>query len=566
MISLNGVKRIGLDTETTGLDRHGSDLPVGVSIASPVGDAYYAFGHPEGNNCTLEQVQRWAKNELPGRQISLVNPSFDLHMLKKAGIDLEAIGALPRGVQYKCALLDEKRRHYSLDSMSQDYLGKSKAQNGALPENIHSMPGRLIADYAILDARLTLEIDEHFEPLLDRQGLQRVAQLEDDLIYCVLHMECQGVILDTNKLQRWDTDVSQKIQELEKGILLGVNPRSGPQLEKAFKYLGFESFTRTEKDKPCFDENALKAYRLNGGKVAALCDHLLTLRAVSGLKSRYTSKYLKEVGLDGLIRYNLHQCRTSDNGTVSGRFSASNINIQQVSAPEKQDPTTSSWIIRELFLPEPGSAWLSGDASQIEFRLFAHYSGSSKLVTAYQDNPDTDFHQVVAELTGLIRKLAKNVNFGMVYGMGQIKLANDLQLRPEQADSFFSEYHRRFPEARKLMNKCMRIARQRGFVKTLLGRRRRFTDGHSLHSALNAVLQGSAADIMKKKMVAVYRERKNINFNPRFVVHDEFDGDAYGDPLLVKKQLKELLDIQDFNLSVPILWRVKTGSNWREAS
>ncbi len=526
-----------------------------------------AFGHPAGNNFTLEQVQQWARHELPRRQISLVNPSFDLHMLRKVGIDLEAIGALPRGVQYKCALLDEKRRHYDLESMAQDYLGKSKVQNGALPENIHKMPGSLIADYAILDARLTLELDDYFEPLLNKQDLHRVAQLEDDLIYCVLHMECQGVLLDLPKLRRWDSEVALRVSELEKVMPLGVNPRSGPQLEKVFRYLGVADFARTDKDKPCFDENALKFYRnayASNSKVVDLCDAILTIRAVTGLKSRYTSKYLKEVESNGILRYNLHQCRTGDNGTVSGRFSASGVNIQQVSAEEKQDPATASWIIRELFLPEPKAAWISGDASQIEFRLFAHYSGSDKLAAAYRDNPDTDFHAVVAEMTGLIRKLAKNVNFGMVYGMGQGKLANDLQLRPEEADDFFLQYHALFPEARKLMKKCMRIARQRGFVKTLLGRRRRFSDGLFLHAALNSVLQGSAADIMKKKLVKLYREMKSLEFNLQFTVHDEVNGSLYNPDKAAA--IQELLNEQDFDLRVPITWNVKTGKNWREAA
>jgi len=566
MLDLTGVRRISIDTETTGLDRHGADRPVGLSVASPKGDDYYSWGHPSGNSHDLDAVRRWAKQELPGKEVSLVNPSLDLGMLKKSGIDLEALGVIPRGVQYKCALIDERRRKYDLGSMSKDYLNKTKKEILWHPQHIHRQAGSDIKNYAIQDARLTLDLDNHFEELLTKQDLQRVAKLEDDLIYCVLHMEDQGTFLDVPKLKRWDEEIAAEVVKREKG-LRGLNPCSEKEMTAAFEKLGFHEFSATETGKNCFDKNAVKAYRAIGSwnrKLVSLCNDLMALRAVSGLRTRSTTAYLEAIRDGGILRYHMHQCRADDNGTVSGRFSASGVNIQQVSAEEKQDAATLRWIIRELFLPKQGTAWLSGDASQIEFRLFAHYSQSEALIRAYLDDPNCDFHAVVAVMVNLIRKLAKNVNFGMVYGMGQRKIANDLGLSPEKSDAFFTDYHARFPEAKTLMSRCMRVARERGFVRTLLGRRRRFPGGRQLHAALNAVLQGSAADLMKLKLVKLYREMKHLEFNLRFTVHDEVDGDLLNP--YREKDIQALLNEQEIPLKVPIVWKVQTGINWRVAA
>lgn len=564
MLDLSQVDHISLDTETTGLDRHGSDLPVGVSIASDAGDHYFSFGHQSENNCTVAKFRTWAKRELRGKKVSLVNPSLDLHMLKKIGVNAEVLRVVPRGVQYKCALIDEKRREYDLDSMARDFLGKLKKEAPCKPEDIWKAPGSLISDYAKYDARLTLELDRHFEPKILKQDLGRVAQLEDDLIFPVLHMELQGAILDVPKLHRWDAEVSEAILKLTKA-LGGLNPNAPSQMEERFTSLGFTSYNLTAKSgRPTFDKNNLKLYRQVGNpKVQALCDAVLALRAVISLKSKSTEKFSAAVVGD-ILRYHLHQCRTGDNGTVSGRFSASRVNIQQVSSPDKQDHATMRWIIRELFLPSQGASWLCADASQIEFRLFAHYSGSKRLQKAYRDDPDTDFHAVIAEMTSLIRKLAKNVNFGMVYGMGRAKYARDMQIPMDEADVFFDQYDERFPEAKGLMSRAMNVARKRGYVKTLLGRRRRFEDGRMLHAALNAVLQGSAADIMKLKIVKLYREMKHLDFNLRFTVHDEVDGDIFN--LDRVEDIKGLLNEQEFDLTVPITWNVGTGLNWKEAA
>jgi len=535
-------------------------MPVGISVAVPGNSWYFAFGHPSGNNCTVEELKVWSHDSLRAPRISLVNPSYDLHMVSKIGLNRDAIGMCGRGVQYYCALLDETRRHYDLKSMAWDYLGKEKLELD--PKEIHKMPGDMVAPYAKKDAELTLELDNYFTPLLAEQGLTEVAKLEDDLILSTLHMEMQGVHLNMDKLYRWYQQCEDRCVELEARIPVNVN--SGKQLEPFFQSLGVKNFWRTEKDAASFTEDALLQYRvehIDRVKIVAAVDEVLKLRALRSIRDKYLGKYIKGVDQNGILHYNLHQCRSTDSGTVTGRYSSSHVNIQQVSAEEKQSDHTRDWIIRELFVPPKRYAWGSADASQIEFRLFAHYARASRLIEAYNTDPKTDYHTWVAEQTGLIRKIAKNINFMMVYGGGTAKYAREVKVSLAKAEEFFAKYNAKFPEARVIMNTAIRIARKRGFVTTLLGRRRRYKSGDRYYSALNAVLQGSAADIMKKKILAVYRNMKSLGFNLRFTVHDEINGDV--EPGSDMKKVREMLNEQDFELRVPILWDCKVGTNWR---
>jgi len=224
------------------------------------------------------------------------------------------------------------------------------------------------------------------------------------------------------------------------------------------------------------------------------------------------------------------------------------------------------WIIRELFIPGNGLFYAS-DAEQIEFRLFAHYSGSEHLYQAYRDDPKTDFHNIVLDIIRktrpeTTRKLAKDCNFAKIYGAGQAKVAEMLGLSPEDAKPFVDTYDAEFPEAGMLMRKAMKAARTRGWVKTMIGRRARFPERQFLHSALNRVIQGSAADLMKKKLVELYNERKRLGLTLRATVHDEVVGDV--PDAEAGRLCDEVLDRQTTITHVPILWGGKTGANWRE--
>jgi DNA polymerase I-like protein with 3'-5' exonuclease and polymerase domains len=313
-------------------------------------------------------------------------------------------------------------------------------------------------------------------------------------------------------------------------------------------------------------------------------------RQLDSLLSKYLNKYRKAIGDGDLLRFHMYQLRAGeeDRGTVSGRYSSADVNIQQVYKAERQEEEIGGlYIIRELFEPDDGFDFFSADASQIEFRLFGHYSGSRKLINAYRENPRQDFHQLVADLFRQPRYQAKNNNFGKLYGMGRRKTALRLGLPcgcgcPDQdfwnndcheadcpavkANAIIDEYDREFPEAKRLMRSAMRLAETRGYVKTLLGRVARFPKKQRLHAALNRVIQGSAADLFKLKLWRLYQERATLGLHKiRLLVHDEVAGDQERDPNK-RRLLEECLAEQEIELKVPILWDTAWGKTWKDVA
>jgi DNA polymerase I-like protein with 3'-5' exonuclease and polymerase domains len=296
----------------------------------------------------------------------------------------------------------------------------------------------------------------------------------------------------------------------------------------------------------------------------------LDLRRTQSIKSKYLDKYLRAIDSSNVLRYSLHQLRGDDFGTVTGRFSCGggkhSVNIQQVMKCEKQiEDFGPDFIIRELFIPEVGAHLFSSDASQIEFRLFAHYSGSERLIRAYNEDAKVDFHQIVTDMIRIFidicRREAKHINFGKLYGMGLKKLCARLLLSEDDGRKLLAHYDEAFPEAGRLLRKAADLAKKRGFVKTLLNRRRRYPDARRLHSALNAVIQGGAADYFKLKLRELYDARKELDIKLRMPVHDEFVGDLLS--LSKQSALQERLDFQSLPLRVPLIWDTKVGTDWR---
>jgi DNA polymerase-1 len=276
-------------------------------------------------------------------------------------------------------------------------------------------------------------------------------------------------------------------------------------------------------------------------------------------------------------------------------MSARPMSVQQVMAVEKQQAVYGDdFIIRDLFIPPAGRYWLTADAKQIEYRLFAHYARSPKIIAAYRENPDLSFHKHVHELLRVYKpdlqyKALKNLNFAKIYGAGLIKLAAMMEFITETEGDAIRQrcqldhmpyrkhpalatvleidaiYRRELPEVQPLLDAASKMAEQRGYVKTILGRRMRFPEKSRLHKALNGVIQGSAADIMKLKLVELHRERAYTGLTLRFTVHDEVDGDVPDEEAAAR--VEEVLNRPlDLDLRVPILWDVQCGLSWGRAA
>jgi len=562
-------RRLAFDSEWTGTDWRGEDKPVGYSFALEDGRNFYLpIGHQGGGNLDAGLVHRWMRDNLKGKTIVTLSGKGDLNMSRKMGVDLEALGCKINEVQHKAALLSDMRRSFKMEDLAKDFLGKHKGEIER--KDIWQLPASDVGPYAEQDARLTLEIDDALIPKIREEQLERVLDLEDSLIWCTLEMERNGVPLNVNKLYRWKSEINRRFEKIilliAEGTGVKCNPNSANDLATLFGILGL-TYHRTPptlnypNGQPSFTDEFLKSVKNEYVQLVR------EGRALDSLSSKYVAKYAKEL-INGFLYYQLHQLKGDEYGTIAGRYSSSKVNIQQVFKPSKQFKKIglTSYMIRELFEPAPGMLWLRADASQIEFRGFVHYSKSERLIKIYNENPEADFHTEVSEICKIDREPAKTINFLMLYGGGRDKLAFQLGLSRTESDIMYEEYCNRFPETRTLMDTVMSVAKNRGYVKTIMGRRARFPNGERLHIALNRVLQGTAADIMKLKLLQAYNERKQLELTIRLTVHDELDGDVPG--VEHGKRVKEMLEspIEGLGIRVPILWETKTGANWGACS
>ena len=593
---LDGVDDLAFDCETDGLRWWEGDRPIGCSITLPEGTAVYLpWGHKGGGNLDEAVVKRWAQRELRGKHLTGLNIRFDVHHFREWGVDLEAQGCTFSDVGHYAALLDDHRRRFNLDSLVQDYLGLEKVGKELDATRMASYHAGEVAPRAEADVWQVRDLRAKMWPLLDQQGLQQVRQLEDEVIPVVCEMERNGTLIDQELLEKWIHDTQQDFERCLWAIYrdtgLSIDPGKNESKERLFKHLG-KHIEHTANGAPSFTDAILKA--VNHPTI----EHLRRAVKLKSLRSKYLLKYRDAIGSDGVLRYALHQLRaekddTGQAGTISGRFSSSaitrgvGVNIQQVMKVAKQALSFGDqYLIRQLHVPESG-LWLSADAMQIEYRMFASYAGTPSVLQAYEKDPLLSFHKLIWEMIkpfkpDITYRQQKDLNFAKIYAAGIVKLARMLEFISEseaedlrrmratrghpklaQAVEVEQIYARELPEVAPLLRKASNLAAERGYIKTLLGRRMRFPNGQRLHKALNGIIQGGAADVNKQKLIELHRERKQTGFKMRFTVHDEVDGDC--PDAESAKRVGEILDRQSFpSLKVPILWDISTGKNWKD--
>ena len=577
----HGITEIELDFETNGLEWHGLHRPIGVGYCLPDGTTgYLPYRHQGPGNLDESVVLRWMKEQLRNIHITNISTKFDIHMAYADGIDLEEQGCTVSDVAHYAALLDDHRKRFSLARLCNDLLFDE--------QKVHSVDGieldgsrmahyhpQIIAIRCEADCRQVQKLKKLMLPQLQEQNLLPVALLEDEVIFPVCEMERNAAVIDVELLKKYVQETYDETRRIILNIAgafeMTFNPDKTSDWMKLFKHLKLPMPGYTEKGSPSFTDNLIR------GIDNPWVQEGRRLNKITTLRSKFLISYLKRVATENLLRYNLQQLRTEGHGTVTGRFSSWDVNIQQVMRTLKQIETYGSdkWIIRRLFIPESG-LFLTADASQIEYRLFAHYAQSEHILGAYRNNPELSFHQMVMDMLlqhdpNITYKRAKDINFAKVYGAAKPKIASMLFSVPlenvtsemqKQSDAFVNIYDAEFPEVPRLLHKAQAMARSRGWVKTITGRRARFKRGESVHKALNRVIQGSAADINKRKLVELHNERKTTGFKMRFTVHDEVDGDI---PDIESAHLvKEILNRQSYPTTVPILWDVEVGKNWAE--
>lgn len=565
---------VSFDCETTGLDVYGADLPVGFGIIaggrSDQVRAYLAWGHASGPYLDREACLQWAReNLLDGNKTVLgANLKFDFKMMRKLGVDFEG-KCKHRDVQHEVALIDPNRQRKNLDLISRQYLGRGKIDPGIVP--IHLQSSAVIERYCLMDCELVWDLDNLVYRKVVSEGLQKVFEMEQELTWAVIHMEDNGLLTDVDKLAQWREKARRRqiglMMELNSMAGFNVHPGRALDVLKLFNMIGVDSRTipRTPKaGKPSFPMEFLEQH-----------DHPLIakLRDVKHLKSfreKYLDKYwdaLQKTN-SNILRYSLHQLNAEEGGTVTGRFSASapskdgslpGMNPQQVFKVKEQKKIAviADMLTRDLFIEEEPREFFSADASQIEYRFFGHYVNDDAVTAIYKNNPEADFHQVFADELEVDRDtVAKHANFAVLFGAGLDKFAWMIGKPVEEAKVFWDKYHRKFPGVRWLSRETQAAAERRGFIRTILGRRRSLKGEE--WKALNTLCQGSAADYVKLTTIDLYKSRKDLGINLRCVIHDEPIGGLQGNPA----KLLEFLNQQRLDLRVPITWGLKTGRSW----
>ena len=598
---LKGYKYIAIDLETKdpGLKTSGSGAIrgqgeiVGIAVAVEGWSAYYPIAHEGGGNLEKEKVLSWVKEVCANDSVKIFhNAMYDVCWLRAYGIQIN--GHIV-DTMVMASLIDENRLWYSLNSVSFDYLGETKDEKSLneaaaswgidAKAEMYKLPAMYVGTYAEKDASLTLELFKVLSREIGKQKLQEVFDLETQLFPCLLDMKFKGVRVDIEKANK----LKQQLLSQEQGILIEIKKQTGIEtqiwaarsISTVFDKLNLP-YERTEKSHaPSFTKNFLSEHK------HPIVNMIAKAREINKAHTTFIDTILK-FEHKGRIHADINPIKSDQGGTVTGRFSYANPNLQQIPARNKE----LGPMIRSLFIPEVGHKWGCFDYSQQEPRLVVHYAATTepicfdesvtKIVDEFKNN-SVDFHQTVADMAGISRTQAKTINLGLFYGMGKAKLQAELGLSTKQeAENLFNQYHLNVPFVKELMNKTSALAQTSGSIGTLLGRRCRFnkwepatfgmhtpmtleeaeaTYGRGrirrafTYKALNKLIQGSAADMTKKAMLDLYNE----GIIPHIQIHDELDISVSDD-----NQAKKIIDIMEnaVTLAVPNKVDYESGETW----
>jgi DNA polymerase I-like protein with 3'-5' exonuclease and polymerase domains len=572
----------------------GDGFIVGIAVAAGDFVGYYPIAHEGGGNIPQNKVMKWLQDQLATPNIPKImhNATYDAGWLRWAGVKIQ--GTII-DTMVAAPLLDENRFSYSLNNLARDYLNERKdektlraaaADHGFDPKGeMWRLNSRFVGAYAEKDAELTLKLWNMMRVELEKQSLMDVFNLETSLIPVLLDMRETGVKVDIDRAEIAKKNLitlkKDLISEIKHDTGVAIEPWVAKSVASVFDHYNLY-YNKTENNgQPSFTKAFLQA-----------CPHevasrILRLRELDKASNTFIDNILK-FSHKGRIHCEFHPLRSDDGGTVTGRFSSSNPNLQQIPA---RDPEIKA-MIRGLFIPDEGCKWGSFDYSSQEPRLLVHYCASlpaddrhhsiDAVVEEYHKG-DADFHQMVADMADISRKQAKTVNLGIMYGMGVGKLSHTLDIAPDEAKELLGQYDKKVPFVKGLANMVSQRAAKYGQIRTMSGRLCRFdmweprTFGYNkpmkreeaekeygpmlrrafTYKALNRLIQGSAADQTKTAMVKCYEE----GLVPLLTVHDELCFNVESE-----EQAARITEIMETStpLKVPSKVDQELGDNWGE--
>jgi len=425
------------------------------------------------------------------------------------------------------------------------------------------MPFERVREYAIGDVTGPIEIFKKQWSLMNSQKLLELYHLEMSLFPLLLQMRHNGVRIDQGKIKEGIFYLRKSIKEKSEELYSEYgefNYDSSKQIAKVFDRLGIK-YPLTEKKNPNLEKSVLE-FQIDHPIAAKI----LALKKTNKILNTFFINSLSGHNVNGRIHCSFHPNKTDEYGAKSGRFSSSDPNLQQI--PSKEE--TFGNLCRSIFIPEEGCTWGKNDYNQIEYRLIAHYAvgeGAEEIRKKYRDDPNTDYHQTIMDLTGLNRPQAKVLNFGMAYLMGARTMNRKFGWPVSECQSLIDLYNREVPFVKATRNWVIQVARGRGFIRTILGRRARVTPemvrAHKEFSMYNRLIQGSAADLLKKAMSECYKAGIFEVLKLHLTVHDELDYSIPHTKEAVEacKEQKHIME-NCLTLKVPVTVDVETGPNW----
>ena len=595
---LRDVDEIAIDLETKDPDLIkkgsgsviGNGEVIGIAVATKFYKGYFPIAHEGGGNMDRSRVLSWLKDVLEAPSTKVFhNAIYDVCWLRAMGFKINGDIAC---TMIAAAVTDENRFRYDLNSLSWHYLGYGKneaalaeaaAEWGINPKSeMYKLPSMHVGAYAERDAEVTLGLWQEMKKEIINQDLEDIFDLESDLFPCLVDMRFKGVRVDVERAHQMKKEMKKAEQELLHKIKSETNIDTqiwaARSIANVFDMLRLE-YPRTEKtEAPSFTKNFLQEHK------HPVVNMIAQAREINKAHTTFLDSILRYEH-NGRIHAEINQLRNAGGGTVTGRFSYQNPNLQQIPARNKDLGPK----IRSLFIPEEGHTWGCFDYSQQEPRLVVHYASLYKLpsvydvIDAYQNDSNSDFHQTVADMADIPRSQAKTINLGLFYGMGKGKLQAELGVTKDKAADLFNTYHSRVPFVKQLMDKASNRAQDRGQIRTLLGRLCRFhlwePNSFGMHKAmthedalrehgpgikraytykaLNKLIQGSAADMTKKAMLELYKE----GIIPHIQIHDELDISVQDEA-----HAKKIIEIMEHavTLEVPNKVDYEYGDNWGE--
>jgi DNA polymerase I-like protein with 3'-5' exonuclease and polymerase domains len=570
---------------------------IGVALAVDGWQGYYPIAHEGGGNFDQKVFLNQLKSilELPCDKV-FHNAMYDVGWLDALGLKvhgriIDTMIAAP--------LINENRFNYSLKDLSKEYVGETKSEallyeaakewGVDAKSEMWKLPPMYVGPYAEQDAAVTLKLWHVLQRKIIKEEVTEIFNIESELFHVLFAMKKNGVRIDIEKAEHIKTD----FENAEKKIQHQLNKTCGFELEilaplsiaKAFDKLNIK-YNRTPTGLPSFDKNFLATHS------NPFAQNIVKARELNKARTTFIDSILKHAHR-GRIHADVNQLRSETGGTISGRLSMQNPNLQQIPARNKEIGPK----IRQLFIPEKGEEWGCFDYSQQEPRILVHFtelinqrsdlawdvSSVKKLVDDYKID-STDFHQSVADMAGIDRKQAKTINLGMMYGMGKGKLGSELGLDEDDTNDLWKQYHSNVPFVKAMTEGTANRAKEKEFIRTLLGRKCRFhlwePVAYGIHKplpkkqaedeygpgpirpaftyrALNRLIQGSAADQTKKAMIDVFKE----GITPLIQVHDELDISVYSE-----EQKQKVIEIMRdaVPLKVPSKVDCEIGPSWGE--